>query len=65
MRIEKNPEKSEIRNSKSEMEGPMLFPRNALPFGPQASFSAEMGIAKVKGGSLWIGFAKGWRHVLK
>jgi hypothetical protein len=41
MRIEKKLKKSEIRNSKSEMEGPMLFPCNALTSGPQACFFAE------------------------
>jgi hypothetical protein len=30
----------------------MLFPRNALPSGPQACFFAEKAIAKVKGASL-------------
>jgi hypothetical protein len=29
----------------------MLFPRNALASGPQACFSAEKGIAKVKVGT--------------
>jgi hypothetical protein len=28
---------------------PMLFPRNALPSGPQACFFAEKGTAKVRG----------------
>jgi hypothetical protein len=42
--------KPELRNSKSEMEGPMLFPRNparAGTSGPQACFLAEKRVAKV------------------
>jgi hypothetical protein len=31
----------------------MLFPRNALPSGPQACFLAEKRIAKIKGGKLY------------
>jgi len=42
--------KSEIRNSKSEMGGPMLFPRDALPSGPQTCFGAEKGLLRVKVG---------------
>jgi len=42
MRIEKEkPKKSEIRNPPSKIPGPMLFPRNPLASGPQASFFAE------------------------
>jgi len=41
MRIEKKAKKSEIRNPKSEITGPMLFPRNALTSGPQACFFRE------------------------
>jgi hypothetical protein len=48
----KKTKKSEIRNSKSEMEGPMLFPRNALASGPQACFLAGKRIAKVKVGKV-------------
>jgi len=29
---------------------PMLFPRNTLPFGPQACFSAEKNRSETKGG---------------
>jgi hypothetical protein len=50
MRIEKKAKKSEIRNPKSEITGPMLFPRNTLASGPQVCFFAEKETAKVKGG---------------
>jgi len=40
-----------IRNSQSEITGPMLFARNALASGPQACFLAEKPIAKVKVGN--------------
>jgi hypothetical protein len=33
--LKTNPKDSEIRNSKSEMGGPMLFARNALAPGPR------------------------------
>jgi len=46
MRIEKENQK----NPKSEITGPMLFPRNTLPSGPQACFSAEKNRSEVKGG---------------
>jgi hypothetical protein len=36
--LKKKSQKSEIRNPKSEITGPMLFPRNALVSGPQACF---------------------------
>jgi hypothetical protein len=36
-----------IRNPKSEIAEPMLFPRNALASGPQACFYAEKATAKV------------------
>jgi len=47
--LKKKSKKSEIRNPKSEIAGPMLFPRNALASGPQACFFAEKATAKVKG----------------
>jgi len=56
--LKKKTKKSEIRNPKSEIPGPMLFPRNALPSGPQACFFAEEAIARLKVGKLWIDFAK-------
>jgi hypothetical protein len=36
----------------------MLFPRNALPSGPQACFFAEEAMARLKAGKLRIDFAK-------
>jgi hypothetical protein len=49
MRIDKEkPKKSEIRNPKSEITGPMLFPRNALASWPQDCLLAENEIIKVK-----------------
>jgi len=39
-----------IRNPKSEITGPMLFPHNALASEPQASFFGEKGAAKAKEG---------------
>jgi len=41
--------KSEIRNPKSEINAPMLFPRNALASGPQVCFSMEERIVRLKG----------------
>jgi len=38
---------SEFRNLQSEIAGPMLFPRNALPSGPQAFFPVRKRSAKV------------------
>jgi hypothetical protein len=39
--LKRKPKKSAIRNPQSEIPGPMLFQRNALASGPQASFFAE------------------------
>jgi hypothetical protein len=48
--LKKNTKKSEIRNPKSEITGPMLFVRNAVVPGPQGYFPAGKRVAKVKGG---------------
>jgi len=39
--LKKKSPKSEIRKSKSEMEGPMLFPHNAFASGPRPFFFTE------------------------
>jgi hypothetical protein len=39
--LKKKTLKSEIRNWKSEIGGPMLFGHNGLPSGPQNRFSAD------------------------
>jgi hypothetical protein len=46
--LKKKTPKSETGNPK--LDGPMLFARNALASRPQAGFSAEKRIVKVKGG---------------
>jgi len=60
--LKKKPEKSEIRNPQSEITGPMLFPHNALPSGPQAFFPQKR--TKVKG-STHFGIEKKGNHQLR
>jgi len=48
--LKKKTKKSEIRNPKSEIPGPMLFPQNAPASWPQDCLLAEKGIIKMKGG---------------
>jgi hypothetical protein len=50
--LKKKTKKSEIRDPKSEITEPMLFPRNALAPGPQASFFIGKKTKKIQVGEL-------------